>query len=71
MLVVVGGGLVGWGQLNQRVKAVEDQSGDVASITKVDHDTLIELRTEQRAMKEQLDKVDHKIDRLLEQFPHG
>lgn len=71
-IVMIAGG---WGQLTWRVAAAEKETDSIktevrsaATKTGDDHDTLIELRTEQKQMKEQLDKTDKKIDRILEKL---
>lgn len=53
----IGVGLVGWGTLKERTATV---SGD--------HDAIVELRTEQRQIKTQIEKVDAKVDKVLEKL---
>jgi hypothetical protein len=46
----------------------EDRIAKVEESSTADSKLLVEVKTEQRAMKEKLDSTDKKIDRILEKL---
>lgn len=67
VMAALGLGLIGWGQLTFRVQANEVTAAETAEKSAQDHDLLIEVRADQKAMKEKVDGMDDKLDKLLEQ----
>ena len=73
LAVVAGSALLGYGTLQNRVANAEEK---VAEITKdqkaqvqaanVDSRLLVQVATEQKALKDQVESVNKKLDKLLE-----
>jgi peptidoglycan hydrolase CwlO-like protein len=66
ILLVAAGCLIAWGSTAERVKTVREDLDEVQSVGRKDHDTIVEIRTEQRNMQKQVDKMDEKLDSILQ-----
>lgn len=73
IIVVAAAALVGYGTLQNRVATAEEKVKDVeskqesqAAAANADSRVLVQVATEQKLMKEQVEAINEKLDRLLE-----
>lgn len=71
--VVAAGALIGYGTLQNRVANAEEKTEKIeqkqeaqAVVAQADSRMLVQVATEQKAMKEQMQDINRKLDRLLE-----
>lgn len=65
ILAVAAGCLITWGSTAERMISMKDEIRDLQAVTKADHDTVVEIRTEQRTLIKKVDKLDEKLDSVL------
>lgn len=53
VVIVAGGGLIGWGTLSSDVSHLQEEQRTSVE----DHDRIVRMETEQKAMKESLDEI--------------